>query len=87
VWYTLQIRSALFQSGFLAGLDAVIGYANLILFLLEMIGCTAVVLLAHELVHGAFFWIFSRSRPVFGLRIGYAYAAARVGSSCPANTW
>jgi hypothetical protein len=30
----------------------------------------------HELVHGAFFWFFSRSRPRFGFRGGYAYAAA-----------
>jgi len=76
VWYTVQVRSALFQSGILADLAAAMGNASLILFLLEMIGCTAVVLLAHELVHGAFFWIYSRSRPVFGLRLGYAYAAA-----------
>ena len=30
----------------------------------------------HELVHGVFFWIYSRSRPKFALRVGYAYAAA-----------
>lgn len=30
----------------------------------------------HELVHGLFFWIFSKSRPHFGLGPGYAYAAA-----------
>jgi hypothetical protein len=76
VWYTIQIRSALFQYGLLEGLGAAMGNASLILFVLEMIGCTAIVLLAHELVHGAFFWIYSRSRPVFGLRSGYAYAAA-----------
>ena len=52
------------------------GNASLLLFVLEMLVCTAVVILAHELVHGAFFWIYSRSRPVFGLRSGYAFAAA-----------
>jgi hypothetical protein len=30
----------------------------------------------HELVHGIFFWLYSRSRPLFGLRGGYAFAAA-----------
>lgn len=30
----------------------------------------------HELVHGLFFWLFSKSRPQFGLGPGYAYAAA-----------
>ena len=30
----------------------------------------------HELVHGLFFWLFSKSRPQFGIGPGYAYAAA-----------
>ena len=30
----------------------------------------------HELVHGFFFWVFTRSRPVFALRLFYAYAGA-----------
>ena len=34
------------------------------------------ILLLHELVHGAFFWLITRSRPRFGLQITYAYAAA-----------
>ncbi len=34
------------------------------------------VILLHELVHGLFFWWFSRDRPRFGLGWGYAYAAA-----------
>jgi hypothetical protein len=76
VWYTVQIRSALFQSGFLEGLSVAMGNASVLQFVLEMLACTAVVILAHELVHGAFFWIYSRSRPVFGLRSGYAFAAA-----------
>ena len=35
-----------------------------------------VFIVLHELVHGVFFWIYSRSRPRFGLRGGYAFAAA-----------
>lgn len=34
------------------------------------------VILLHELVHGAFFWLFTRETPRFGLRSGYAFAAA-----------
>jgi len=34
------------------------------------------MLLIHELMHGLFFWMFTRSKPVFALRPLYAYAAA-----------
>jgi hypothetical protein len=34
------------------------------------------VTILHELVHGLFFWIFSKSAPRFGIGPGYAYAAA-----------
>ena len=35
-----------------------------------------VFLLLHEIIHGLFFWIFTRSKPVFALTVAYAYAAA-----------
>jgi hypothetical protein len=35
-----------------------------------------VVLTLHELVHGAFFWIFTGESPKYGIGPGYAYAAA-----------
>lgn len=34
------------------------------------------LLTVHELIHGLFFWVFTRSRPVFALRLFYAYAGA-----------
>lgn len=34
------------------------------------------ILILHEGVHGLFFWLFTGSRPVFGLKATYAYAAA-----------
>jgi hypothetical protein len=34
------------------------------------------VIVLHELTHGLFFWLFTQSRPVFGFRGWYAYAAA-----------
>ncbi|HLF01799.1 MAG TPA: DUF3267 domain-containing protein [Anaerolineales bacterium] len=36
----------------------------------------AVMLVLHELVHGFFFWFYTRARPHFGLRLFYAFAAA-----------
>jgi hypothetical protein len=34
------------------------------------------MLILHELIHGFFFWLFTHSRPAFGLGLSYAYAAA-----------
>ncbi|MGB2896267.1 MAG: DUF3267 domain-containing protein [Anaerolineales bacterium] len=34
------------------------------------------LLTVHELIHGLFFWVFTCSRPVFALRLFYAYAGA-----------
>jgi hypothetical protein len=44
--------------------------------MLSALGLTVLILPLHEGIHGLFFWIFSRSRPVFGLRPLYAYAGA-----------
>jgi len=37
---------------------------------------TLFVFISHEIVHGGFFWFFTRSRPQFGFKGAYAYAAA-----------
>jgi hypothetical protein len=34
------------------------------------------ILVLHEVVHGICFWIFTKERPKFGLRGGYAFASA-----------
>ncbi len=44
--------------------------------LLALILSIIFMLVFHELVHGVFFWLFTRERPKFALRAGYAYAAA-----------
>lgn len=48
--------------------------------LARVLAVTALVLVLmvvlHEAVHGAFFWLFTRSRPVFAFKGAYAYAAA-----------
>jgi hypothetical protein len=42
---------------------------------LGVIAIQVVVIILHEGVHGIFFWIFTRQRPVFAFRGAYAYAA------------
>ena len=41
-----------------------------------VVGLVVMLLTIHELIHGFFFWVFTRSRPVFALRLFYAYAGA-----------
>lgn len=41
-----------------------------------LLAITALMLLTHEAIHGVFFWLFTRSRPRFGIGAGYAYATA-----------
>lgn len=37
---------------------------------------TVILMTVHELIHGFFFWVFTRARPVFAIRLFYAYAGA-----------
>ena len=41
-----------------------------------VVGLMVLLFTIHELIHGFFFWVFTRSRPVFALRLFYAYAGA-----------
>lgn len=41
-----------------------------------VVGVPAALIVVHELLHGAGFWAFTRSRPVFGFKGWYAYASA-----------
>jgi hypothetical protein len=61
----------LFQNGILWFLVTFSGW-ELVAFLLSII----LMLILHELVHGIFFWLFTRERPRFALKPGYAFAAA-----------
>jgi Putative zincin peptidase len=69
LWWTTWLRPGLIQT-FSAGVE--IRLLDLFVLVISLV----VFLALHELVHGAFFWIYSRSWPKFGLRSGYAYAAA-----------
>lgn len=44
--------------------------------ILALLALMALLLVAHELIHGLFFWIFTHSKPVYALHLAYAYAAA-----------
>lgn len=44
--------------------------------LLTFLGAVIGIMILHEAIHGAFFWVYTRSRPVFGLRLLFAYAGA-----------
>ena len=54
------------------GISSFSAVSGILAFLLGYAG----VLVLHELVHGLFFVIFTRSRPHFGLKQMYAYACA-----------
>lgn len=63
-----EIRSIVFPMGiWLVVLGIVVGL---------LITLFVAVLLLHELTHGLFFWLFTRSRPAFGFKGWYAYTAA-----------
>ncbi len=48
----------------------------LLVALVVLIVITFAILVLHEMVHGLFFWLFTRARPRFGFKGAYAYAAA-----------
>jgi putative zincin peptidase len=85
-WFILSAIFFLFMASQLGSLGARNnpGYSGdftlsttttLIAFLVIVVAFAAVLIL-HELVHGLFFWLFTRSRPRFGFKGVYAYAAA-----------
>ncbi len=46
------------------------------LLIAAMLVALVVMVVVHEAIHGIFFWLFTRERPVFGFKGWYAYAAA-----------
>ncbi len=60
-----------FENGFWGLVSTFSGW-GLIAILIAII----LMLVVHELIHGIFFWLFTRERPKFALRSGYAFAAA-----------
>jgi len=58
------------------GGDITLSGTMLLLALVILVVAFIAVLVLHEMVHGLFFWLFTRSRPRFGFKGVYAYAAA-----------
>ena len=52
------------------------GFDITIKSVLLLIGLSVIMMLVHEAIHGFFFWRFTHARPVFAMRLTYAYAAA-----------
>jgi hypothetical protein len=71
IFYLLSLFGAMLRTG-TTNISGSISAGAMIL----LIGLTVFILIVHELIHGFFFWIFSRSKPVFALRPLYAYAGA-----------
>jgi len=69
------LNFAIFGSAF--PLETPLGAVGAIAALFATVVITlCVVLILHELTHGLFFWLFTKSRPAFGFKGWYAYAAA-----------
>ena len=71
-WLFLQITRALRPEASSENLFSVLDQISLLGLIATLIGA----LVLHELVHGLFFWLFTRERPVFGFYLTVAYAAA-----------
>jgi hypothetical protein len=67
--YVQQIRP-----GILA--EVVLLSFNPLYFVISLIAVFAAMIVLHELIHGIFFYFFSRQLPKFGLRGWYAFASA-----------
>lgn len=73
-WLVLQIVPLLRPHE--AGQTVSFGGTDMLVFGVALIVLMIFQIVLHELIHGLFFWIFTRDRPVFGFKGMYAYAAA-----------
>lgn len=82
-WFILCAAFFIFMASLMGALGSgngsgsvTLASATLLLYLVVVVVTSAVVLILHELLHGLFFWLFTRSHPRFGFKGLYAYAAA-----------
>jgi hypothetical protein len=64
------------RPGFSSGFVQNLGILSSLWLLFVLIVLVAFNLVLHELIHGFFFWLFTRSKPIYALHLAYAYAAA-----------
>lgn len=70
-WLLETLRPDLLSAG-----TFTLGGLDFLLMLVLVIGLLGLMIVVHEAIHGAFFWLYTRSRPYFGFKGMYAYAAA-----------
>ncbi len=73
-WLVLQIVPLLRPNE--TGQTVSFSGTDMLVFIVVLIVLVVFQVVLHELIHGLFFWIFTRDRPVFGFKGLYAYAAA-----------
>jgi hypothetical protein len=74
-WLLFELLEVLRPDIVSAGTFSISGL-NFVLMALLVIGLLGLMIVVHEAIHGAFFWLYTRSRPYFGFKGMYAYAAA-----------
>jgi len=74
-WIFLEVASHL-KPGFMSRFHFGLLTAQPVGFFLIVLAVIIGVMVFHEAIHGAFFWIFTGSKPVFGLKLLFAYAGA-----------
>jgi hypothetical protein len=72
----LFLEFALRQRPEIGDAFVLLAYQSSAMLLIGNLAGMAAMLVLHELVHGFFFWFYTRARPHFGLRLFYAFAAA-----------
>jgi hypothetical protein len=76
-WFFLRVLFWLRPADALQGFNLRIsGFADGMRVISALVFITAAAIILHEAVHGIFFVIYTRSRPVFALKFYYAYASA-----------
>ncbi len=68
--------SSLFKPGILTNLHVVLSSLQNSFSLLLFLAAVIFLMILHEAIHGVFFWVYTHTRPVFGLRMLLAYAGA-----------
>lgn len=71
-WLFYMLATAIRSEPLWPDIISIFDGINLLWLLLGVVG----VLILHELIHGVFFWLFTRDIPRFGFHFYYAYAAA-----------
>lgn len=74
--YAFLSLAAHLSPAFKNGGGTLSGWGALLLIFGVFLGAILLTMLIHELIHGLFFWIFTRKRPLYGFKGIYAYAAA-----------